>query len=87
MILQLNPTLPLDTPKGPAHAHLVIDYGQEHYTLFVCFVDATGECWVFPNSEVKLRKNVTMGVRTAPPEASCTCKTDALRDGAGRLPD
>lgn len=76
MMTQLNPPLPLDTPKGPAYAHLVIDYSQEHYLLFVCFVCETGECWVFPNKDVRLQKNLTMGVRV-PAAAPCTCAADA----------
>jgi hypothetical protein len=77
MMMQLNPPLPLDTPKGPAYAHMAIDYSQEHYVLFVCFVRATGECWVFPNRDVKLEANLTMGVR--PPAATpCTCAADAV---------
>lgn len=63
MILQLNPTIPLDTPKGPSHAHMVIDYSQEHSLLWVCFTDATGECWTWSNGEVRLRVNRTMGIR------------------------
>jgi hypothetical protein len=79
MILQLNPPLPLDTPKGPAYAHMVIDYSQEHYVLFVCFLCDTGECWVYPNRDVKLQKNLTMGIRTPPPRAAdCLCEADRL---------
>ncbi|HVK10394.1 MAG TPA: hypothetical protein VM597_16625 [Gemmataceae bacterium] len=63
-MIQLNPTIPLDTPKGKAFAHFVIDYGQEHYLLFVCFINETGECWTFPSRDVRLEKNITMGVRT-----------------------
>lgn len=66
MMLQLNPALPLDTPKGPAYAHMAIDYGQDHYVLFVCFLQETGECWVFPNRDVKAQPNMTMGVRPTP---------------------
>ncbi|MBX9626780.1 MAG: hypothetical protein K2X82_23465 [Gemmataceae bacterium] len=66
MMLQLNPPLPVDTPRGPAYAHLVIDYSQEHYVLFVCFLQETGECWVVPNRDVKLQQNLTMGVRLPP---------------------
>jgi hypothetical protein len=66
MILQLNPPIPLDSPKGPADAHLVIDYGQEHSLLWVCFVRATGECWTFPNRDVRLEKNITSGTRADP---------------------
>lgn len=79
MMMQLNPPLPLDTPKGPAYAHMVIDYSQEHYVLFVCFVCDTGECWVYPNRDVKLQKNLTMGIR--PPQtqaADCLCEADRM---------
>ena len=65
MILQLNPPLPVDTPKGPGWAHLVIDYGTEFYVLFVCFLRDTGDCWVFDNRSVKLEANYTMGIRQA----------------------
>ena len=60
-MLQLNPPIPLDTPKGPALAHLVIDYGPEHNLLWVCFDDANGECWTWDNSKVRAQKNITMG--------------------------
>jgi len=62
-MLQLAPVIPLDTPKGPADAHLVIDYGPEAKLLFVCFVRDTGEQWTFPNDEVRLERNLTGGVR------------------------
>jgi hypothetical protein len=29
MLVQLNPPLPLETPKGAGWAHFVIDYGPE----------------------------------------------------------
>jgi hypothetical protein len=69
MMLQLDPPIPVDTPKGPAYAHLTIDYSQEHYLLFVCFLTETGECWTFPNRDVKLQVNATMGVRVP----ACAC--------------
>jgi hypothetical protein len=34
MMLQLNPPLPLDTPRGKALAHLIIDYGPEASITF-----------------------------------------------------
>lgn len=64
MLTELAKPLPLDTPKGPAWAHFVVDYGSEHHLMWVCFVRATGECWTFANPEVRLEKNATMGVRT-----------------------
>jgi hypothetical protein len=66
MLLQLNPPIPLDTPKGSALAHLVIDYGPEHNLLWVCFGDDDGECWTWDNSRVRAQKNITMGRTTKP---------------------
>lgn len=69
MILQLSPLIPLDTPKGPADAFFVIDYGRDAPLIFVCFVRETGESWAFEQREVKLEKNITSGIRataTAP---------------------
>lgn len=63
MILQLNPPLPLLTPKGPALAHLVIDYGPEAHLLWVCFLDSGGECWAYSNPEVRAVDNTSMGRR------------------------
>lgn len=59
-MIQLNPTIPLETPKGKATAFLVIDYGQEAHLLWVCFIDATGECWSFRNDKIRLQTNETM---------------------------
>ncbi len=84
-MLQLNPPIPLDTPKGPAFAHLAIDYGQEHYMLFVCFVSATGECWIFPNRDVKIQKNLTMGIRMPSAPPPCSCAEDDARLEATRV--
>lgn len=63
MIIQLNPTIPIQTPKGHAQAVIVIDYGPEHDLLWVCFLDKNGECWTFKNSEIRGDKNLTMGRR------------------------
>lgn len=60
MLLQLNPPLPLVTPKGKAWAHVLIDYGQEHDLLWVCFQDDTNECWTWNNREVRIQENITM---------------------------
>lgn len=60
MILQLNPPLPLVTPKGNGLAHFLIDYGIEANLIWVCFLD-NGECWSFENPQVRAAKNVTAG--------------------------
>ena len=61
MILQLNPPLPVVTPKGEGLAHLIIDYGVEHNLFWVVFIDATGECWTYPNMDIRAQKNITLG--------------------------
>jgi hypothetical protein len=59
-ILQLNPPIPMDTPKGSGLAWLVIDYGAEHNLMWVIAIDETGEIWTYSNSEVRAQKNITM---------------------------
>ena len=61
MIQQLNPPLPLMTPKGKAWAHLVIDYGPEADLMWVCFLDEGGECWTWSNPFVRIQPNATLG--------------------------
>lgn len=63
-VTQLDPPIPVITPKGEGYAHLMIDYGPEFHLLWVCFQDDTGECWTWPNPDIRAVKNVTMG-RTA----------------------
>lgn len=61
MFTQLNPPLPLLTPRGKGWAVAVIDYGQEHHLLWVVAIDITGECWTFQNPDIRFRANYTMG--------------------------
>jgi hypothetical protein len=60
-ILQLNPPIPMSTPKGNGEAWLVVDYGAEHHLLWTIAIDATGEIWTYPNPEVRALTNITMG--------------------------
>lgn len=59
MIIQLDPPIPLETPRGKGYAHLLIDYSQEHNLIWVVFIDETGECWNFENKEIRLQPNLT----------------------------
>ena len=59
-MIQLNPPLPIVTPKGKALAHVIIDYGPEHDLVWVCFQDDTGECWSWNNRDIKAQANITM---------------------------
>ena len=57
MNTQLNPPLPLETPKGLGLAHFVIDYGPESHLLWVVFLDEGGACWTVPNPEIRIQCN------------------------------
>jgi hypothetical protein len=63
MILELKAPLPLETPKGPGFAYFLIDYGMDHDLLWVCFIDATRECWTFRNGEIRAVVNISVGRR------------------------
>ena len=60
-MIQLNPPIPLMTPKGRAVAHFIIDYGMENDLMWVCFHDDTGECWTWENAHIRARVNETIG--------------------------
>ena len=60
MILQLKPTIWLETPKGLGLAHFLLDYGEEHDLMWVVIDDATGEIWTWPNPQVRGIKNVSL---------------------------
>lgn len=60
MMLQLNPPLPLETPKGKSMAHILIDMGIESDLMWVTF-NNIGECWTWRNQDIRLQKNITMG--------------------------
>jgi hypothetical protein len=61
MIIQLDPVIPLETPKGYGFAHFMIDYSIEHDLYWVVFIHETGECWTFNNKEVRASKNISIG--------------------------
>ncbi len=60
LMLQLNPPIPVDTPRGQALAHGWIDYGPEYSILWICIGD-DGQCWCWPNDKIRGVKNMTMG--------------------------
>ena len=61
MILQLDPILPMITPKGKGYAWFLIDYSAEEDLMWVVAINETGEIWTFRNSEVRADKNITLG--------------------------
>lgn len=58
MMLQLNPPIPVETPKGKALAQIIIDYGAEHDLIWVVFQD-DGECWSWRNQDIRAQRNIT----------------------------
>ena len=61
MIIQLNPPIPVDTPKGTGFCVAWIDYSQEHDTIWKVIITETGEVWDYRQFEVRGIKNITMG--------------------------
>ena len=61
VMLQLNPPLPMQTPKGSGLAWVLLDYGAEHDLMWVVVIDETREIWTFRNPEIRACKNITMG--------------------------
>jgi hypothetical protein len=60
-MLQLNPTIEMDTPKGRGHAEVLIDYGPEADLLWVVVINGTGEIWAFRSKDVRATANVSIG--------------------------
>lgn len=90
MITQLNPAIPVDTPKGSALAHFLIDYGTEHDLQWVVFLDESGECWTYKNQYIRAQHNITQDRPTQsdiehfqrPGENTATQWADVSAEGA-----
>ena len=66
-MLQLNPPLWLETPKGVGLAHFATWDSLEHSIHWTVFLE-NGQIWTFENEQVRACKNVTLG-RTNPEPA------------------
>lgn len=64
-MLQLDPPIPMTTPKGEGFAHILIDYGPESDLYWTVLITQTGEIWTYANRHVRAIKNITLG-RTHP---------------------
>lgn len=60
-ILQLNPTIPVYSleHKQEGYALVILDYSQEHNTLFLVGLDS-GEMWWIKQSQLRLCKNISL---------------------------
>jgi hypothetical protein len=81
MILQLDPPLPMITPKGSGLAHILIDYGPEFDLHWTVFLVSNGECWTFANRDIRAEKNITLGRRDV--SVAGARQTPAVANGAG----
>jgi hypothetical protein len=63
MMLQLDPTIPMMTPRGSGYALFVVDYSQEHHLMWVVALDEGGEIWMFENPDIRVQSNFTLGRR------------------------
>lgn len=59
MILQLNPTILVDTPLGRGHAIFLIDYGQHQNTCWVVALESNGVVKHFDSNDVIVTTNYT----------------------------
>jgi len=70
MMLQLNPSIPVDTPRGKGQAMFVIDYSPEHDLYWVTFLDESKECWTFANKDIRAQTNITLGRENPKPKVA-----------------
>lgn len=61
LVIQLDPPLELDTPKGRGLCWFFHDYGIEQDNYYTVAIHETGELWTFGNREVRATKNITLG--------------------------
>jgi hypothetical protein len=63
-MLQLNPPIPMQTPRGEGIAVMVIDYGPDFdlwWTVIIGKGEHAGEIWTYPNPQVRGVENISLG--------------------------
>lgn len=75
---QLNPTIPLRSPKASGEAVAVIDMSLEHDLMWVVIDDTTGQVWTVPNRDVRAYANYSAGRNLTP--GAPTPYADAMLD-------
>jgi hypothetical protein len=75
-MMQLDPTIPVVTPDGKGEAIGWIDYSKDDDLLWVVFLQNNGECWIYPNHQVRACPNITTGRMSG---VSCKDLSDSLR--------
>ena len=64
MILQLNPTIYVDTPLGKGHAIFLIDYGMHQNTCWVVTLETNGIVKHFDCNDIIICTNFTYHINT-----------------------
>ncbi len=62
MIIQLNPTILVDTPLGRGQAIFIIDYGMHQNTCWVISLQENGVVKHFDCNDIILSTNYTYGL-------------------------
>jgi len=65
MILQLDPTILVETPLGQGQAILIIDYGMHQNTCWVVALVSNGVIKHFDCNDVVMASNYTYGLNVA----------------------
>jgi hypothetical protein len=73
-IIQLNPTITVETPLGTGRALLVLDYGMDVNTCWVIALDTDGQIKHFDSNQIRLQKNYTYGSGTGSGPATTASK-------------
>ncbi len=60
-MVQLDPTIPVITPDGKGEAIGWIDYSKDDDLLWIVFLQSSGECWIYPNPQIRACPNITTG--------------------------
>lgn len=60
-MLQLDPPIPVITPKGKGFAYVLIDYSIDYDLLWVVGLLDGGECWTYSNKDIRFVENETLG--------------------------
>ena len=59
-IIQLNPSIPMTTPKGNGLAFMAVWLSEEHDWIWTVALNGSGEIWDFQNPSVRFQRNITM---------------------------
>lgn len=77
MILQLNPTITVDTPLGKGHTVFIIDYGMHQNSCWVVVLEKDGIVKHFDSNDIIVCCNHTYNINS---ERNCHKKKDLLQE-------